>query len=289
MATLLSSSLSKKVQLDLELPEGLPSVEGDIAQLQQVLLNLVTNASDAIGDQFGRIRIVTGVATLDAGDVAGLRAELMTKPGAYVFIQVSDTGGGIAPEIMTQIFEPFFSTKDAGRGLGLAALLGILRAHHAALGIDSTLGEGTTFRLFFPTAGIPTAAKVEAAEIQTALRQGLRVLLVDDEENIRDSTRQLLESMGCQVIQACDGVEALERLGSGEPFSMVILDLMMPKMDGRQTLAVLKKDYPSLPVVLCSGYSEQEIQGGWNGVFLAKPYSRGKLKEALLRALAGRG
>lgn len=287
MATLLSASLSKKIQLDLELPEGLPSVEGDAAQLQQVLLNLVTNASDAIGDQPGRIRIATGMAALDSTDVAGLRAELPSKPGAYVFLEVSDTGCGVAPEFQTRIFEPFFSTKDAGRGLGLSALLGILRAHHGAFGMDSIPGEGTTFRLFFPSAGIPSTAKVETVDAQTTLAQGLRVLLVDDEETIRDSTRHLLESMGCQVITACDGVEALEMLDVEAPFSIVILDLMMPRMDGRQTLAVLKREHPTLPVVLCSGYSEQEILGAWNGVFLAKPYSREKLKAALLRALAG--
>ncbi len=288
MATLLTSSLSKKVQLELDLPEGLPSVEGDAAQLQQVLLNLVTNASDAIGDQLGRIRIVTGIATLDAADVAGLQAELKPRPGAYIFLEVSDTGCGIASEFQTRIFEPFFSTKDAGRGLGLSALLGILRAHHGALGMESTPGEGTTFRLYFPTAGIPSAAKVETLEAQTTLAKGLRVLLVDDEANIRDSTGRLLESMGCQVVPACDGAEAIEMLGSCNPFSIVILDLMMPRMDGRQTLAVLKKNHPNLPVVLCSGYSEQELPAEWNGVFLAKPYSREKLKDALLRALAGR-
>lgn len=288
MATLLSSSLSKKVQLELELPEGLPSIEGDVAQLQQVLLNLVTNASDAIGDHLGRIRITTGMTLLGPEDRAGLRTELMPRLGLHVFLNVSDTGCGIAPEVMTQIFEPFFSTKGAGRGLGLAALLGILRAHHGALGIDSLPGEGTTFRLFFPSVGIPSTAKAEPAELQTTLTQGLRVLLVDDEEHIRNSTRQLLESMGCQVILACDGVEALEILDVEAPFSIVILDLMMPRMDGRQTLAVLKREHPTLPVVLCSGYSEQEILGAWNGVFLAKPYSREKLKAALLRALAGR-
>ncbi|MBL0211353.1 MAG: PAS domain S-box protein [Holophagaceae bacterium] len=288
MATLLSASLSKKVGLELELPGDLPSLEGDAAQLQQVLLNLVTNASDAIGDQPGRIRIATGLARLDSEDAAGLRAELPPRPGDYVFLEVSDTGCGIAPEFQTRIFDPFFSTKDAGRGLGLSALLGILRAHQGALGMDSVPGEGTTFRLYFPSAGRHVTAKAEAVEIQTALPPGLRVLLVDDEENIRTATRHLLESMGCQVAVAGDGVEAIEKLASSEPCSIVILDLMMPRMDGRQTLAVLQKDHPDLPVVLCSGYSEQEILGEWNGVFLAKPYTREKLKAALLRALADR-
>jgi PAS domain S-box-containing protein len=288
MAALLSSSLSKKVQLDLDLAEGLPSIEGDAAQLQQVLLNLVTNASDAIGDQSGRIRITTGTATLGVAELSGHHNELKPEPGTYVFLEVSDTGCGIPPELQTRVFEPFYSTKDAGRGLGLSALLGILRAHHGALRMESTPGEGTTFRLLFPSAGVSAEAKVETVEIKTTLPPDLRVLLVDDEETIREATERILKGMGCQVILACDGFEALEILNSGEPFSVVILDLMMPRMDGRQTLAVLQKDHPNLPVVLCSGYSEQEILGGWNGVFLAKPYSREKLKQALLKALTGK-
>ncbi|MBL0313307.1 MAG: PAS domain S-box protein [Holophagaceae bacterium] len=287
MAALLSSSLSKKVQLDLDLPEGLPSVEGDSAQLQQVLLNLVTNASDAIGDHPGLIRITTGTANLGIGDISGHHTELKPQPGAYVFLEVSDTGCGIAPELQARVFEPFYSTKDAGRGLGLSALLGILRAHHGALRMESAPGEGTTFRLLFPDAGAPPQARVETEAIQTTLPQSLRVLLVDDEESIRDATQEILKGLGCQVILACNGVEALEILKTCGPFSVVILDLMMPKMDGRQTLAVLKKDHPDLPVVLCSGYSEQEILGEWNGVFLAKPYSREKVKAALLKALTG--
>ena len=288
MARLLGSTLSKKVDLVLDLPEGLPSVEGDAAQLQQVLLNLVTNASDAIGDQPGRIRIATGAVALDAAAVASFHAEFKPSPGDFVFLSVSDTGCGIAAEFHQRIFEPFFSTKDTGRGLGLSALLGILRAHHGALEMDSTPGGGTTFRLFFPSSGRAGATVPDAVGPQRTLPTGLRVLLVDDEESIRGATRRLLEGIGCQVVTACDGIEALEQVATEAPFSLVILDRMMPRMDGRQTLAVLRNDQPALPVILCSGFSEQEIAGGWNGVFLAKPYSLDQLKEALQRALAMR-
>ena len=287
MARLLSSSLSKKVELELELPEGLPVIEGDAAQLQQVLLNLVTNASDAIGDQPGRIRIATGTTTLDQG-ATGLLAEFKPSPGDYVFLEVSDTGCGIAPEFQGRIFEPFFSTTDTGRGLGLAALLGILRSHHGALEMDSAAGEGTTFRLYFPSAGNPSATGAEAPERQESLPPGLRLLLVDDEESIRSTTRGLLEGLGCQVATAGDGHEALELVASSSPFDLVLLDLMMPRMDGRQTLAALRKDNPGLAVVLCSGYTEQEIPGGWDGVFLAKPYTLEALQNALRTALAKR-
>jgi CheY-like chemotaxis protein len=288
MARLLASSLSKKVQLELDLATGLPAIEGDAAQLQQVLLNLVTNASDAIGDQPGRIRIATGATTLDAATAANLRAELKTRPGDYVFLEVSDTGCGITPDVQGRIFEPFYSTKDTGRGLGLSALLGILRAHHGALEMDSAQGKGTRFRLYFPSVGRVEAASAEVGEFPKVLPPGLSLLLVDDEETIRIATSRLLERLECRVTTACDGQEALAMLAARGPFDVVLLDLMMPRMDGRQTLAALLRDHPGLPVVLCSGYSEQEIVGGWNGVFLAKPYTAEKLKEALLKTLAKR-
>ena len=288
MARLLSSSLSKKVQLELELPDGLPVIEGDAAQLQQILMNLVTNASDAIGDQPGKIRIATGTTTLDAAAADGLRAEFKPRPGEYVFLEVSDTGCGIAPEFQSRIFEPFFSTKDTGRGLGLAALLGILRSHHGALGMDSASGKGTTFRLYFPSAGGPLATVPKNPDLHPPLPPGLRLLLVDDEESIRSATRKLLEGLGCQVTTAGDGHEALERVSSSGPFDLVLLDLMMPRMDGRQTLAELRKDNPAQAVVLCSGYSEQEIPGGWDCVFLAKPYTLEALQNALRTSLAKR-
>jgi PAS domain S-box-containing protein len=286
MAKLLASSLSKKVQLELDLSEGLPAVEGDAAQLQQVMLNLVLNASDAIGDQPGTIRITTGTELLDAAAVAGLHGELKPPPGTCVFLEVSDSGCGIPSEVQARIFEPFFSTKDTGRGLGLSALLGILRSHHGALRMASVAGEGTTFRLFFPSVGGAAQVRPEGLGQSQDLSPGLRVLVVEDEENIMESTRQILEGLGCEVVPARDGVEALERLAAEGPFSVVLLDLMMPRLDGRQTLAELQKSHPGLPVVLCSGFSHQEIQGDWNGVFLAKPYSRERLKDALCAALA---
>ncbi|MEI6105840.1 MAG: ATP-binding protein [Opitutae bacterium] len=287
MTKLLASSLSKKVQLELDLPEGLPAVVGDASQLQQVLLNLVTNASDAIGEQAGRIRVATGAEVLDAAAASALRGEDPPGPGTFVFLEVSDTGCGIAPEVQGRIFEPFFSTKETGRGLGLSALLGILRAHRGGFRMDSTPGGGTTFRVYFPGSAAPAGPGMRPLGAGAALPPGLRVLLVDDEEHIRDATRRLLEGMGCEVVPARDGLEAVELAAAGS-FSVVLLDLMMPRLDGRQTLGLLREDHPGLPVVLCSGYTAQEIPAGFEGVFLAKPYTLDQLTEALVTALAAR-
>ncbi len=287
MADLFSSSVPKKVELELALASGLPSVEADVAQLQQVLLNLVTNASDAIGDVPGRVRIETGVETLDAATMANLRTEVQLSPGPHVFLEVSDTGTGIPAEVAQRIFEPFFSTKDTGRGLGLSAMLGILRAHRGAFGLHSTPGVGTTFRLFFPVTATPAAVTTEVPAVRAELPPGLRVLLVEDEESIRQITARLLKRLDCEVATAVDGVDALDALATKGPFAVVLLDLTMPRMDGRQALAEISKLYPGLPVVICSGYSEHEIKGGWRGVFLPKPYSLGELRGALRSALAG--
>ncbi len=286
MTALLASSVPKKITIELDLAEHLPAVEGDNAQLQQVLLNLVTNACDAIGDEPGRILIVTGVETIDADTAAALHGEVRLTAGTFVFLEVSDSGCGIPIDMQSRIFEPFFSTKDTGRGLGLAALLGILRAHHGALRMTSVVDEGTTFRLYFPSTGVIAESKAPVLPAIRAFQPGLRILLVEDEAQIRHSAARILTGLGLQVVPAVDGADALEKLRTEERFALVLLDLTMPRMDGRQTLAVIERDYPGLPVVLCSGYSADELKNGWDGVFLPKPYTRDALIIALQRALA---
>jgi PAS domain S-box-containing protein len=287
MSTLLASSVPKKIEVVLDLPDDLPSVEGDVAQLQQVVLNLVTNASDAIGDKPGRIRISTGVETLDLDAVSALHADARPAPGTYVYLEVSDTGSGIPQDVQHRIFEPFFTTKDTGRGLGLAALLGILRSHGGAFRMDSVHGRGTTFRLYFPSTGAQVAVMPEPAVTPSAFPPGLRVLLVEDEENVRDAAARLLVRIGFAVVTAVDGLDALEKLDAGPAYDVVLLDLTMPRMDGRQAMAAIRQRHPGVPVVLCSGYSGEEIQGGWKGVFLPKPYSLASLRKALREALKG--
>lgn len=284
---LLRASIPKKVDLRYELMPELPAIEADIAQLQQVLMNLVTNASEAIGDQEGAITLRTGVRSLGPEDLDQGFPGQELHPGRFVVLEVSDTGCGMDEHTRDHLFEPFFTTKFSGRGLGLSALRGILKGHHAGIQIDSALGEGSTFRVFFParTEGEEVAAPDQATEEFPALAPGT-ILLVDDEAVVLASTRGMLESLGYEVVEARDGLEALERFREHGPgFAAVLLDLTMPRMDGHEALQELRRLSPDLRVILCSGYHEQEalrnIRSGDPVGFLHKPFSLADLRAAL--------
>ncbi|WP_243383743.1 PAS domain S-box protein [Geothrix alkalitolerans] len=287
---LLEVSISKKVRLHLELAADLPAIQADAAQFQQVIMNLVTNASDAIGDREGTIHITTSARDLD---VSTLRNEFRLetpRPGRHVLLEVEDTGCGMMPEVMDRIFDPFFTTKAAGRGLGLSAMLGILRGHGAGLNITSQVGRGSRFRLCFPAADeAPASRSRQASQPEPAPFRGL-VLLVDDEEQILRTTGAALDSLGFQVLVAQDGLEALERFREhGKNLHLVIMDLTMPRLDGREAFRTMRNLDPTIPVVLSSGYSEQDSlqtfpEGGPTG-FLQKPYQLKDLKAVIQRAL----
>ncbi|MCM2250306.1 MAG: PAS domain S-box protein, partial [Geothrix sp.] len=256
---LLVVSISKKVRLQLDLEATLPAIQADVAQLQQVVMNLVTNASDAIGDREGAIHVSTSAWVLDE---RALRAEYRVEapvPGRHVILEVEDTGCGMAPEVLERIFDPFFTTKATGRGLGLSAMLGILRGHGAGLNIASCVGRGSRFRLCFPavTAPVPPKTLEDPAPGQGPAH-GL-VLLVDDEERILQTTGLALEALGFQVVAAQDGLEALERFQEHrQELRLVLMDLTMPRMDGREALHAMRELDPSVPVVLSSGFSEKD-------------------------------
>jgi signal transduction histidine kinase len=287
---LLVVSISKKVRLQLDLEATLPAIQADVAQLQQVVMNLVTNASDAIGDREGAIHVSTSAVVLDE---RALRAEYRVEapvPGRHVILEVEDTGCGMAPEVLERIFDPFFTTKATGRGLGLSAMLGILRGHGAGLNIASDVGRGSRFRLCFPavTALVPLKALEDPAPGQGPAH-GL-VLLVDDEERILQTTGLALEALGFQVIAAQDGLEALERFQEHrQELRLVLMDLTMPRMDGREALHAMRELDPSVPVVLSSGFSEkdslQAFPDGGPAAFLQKPYQLKDLRAAIQRAL----
>ena len=189
-------------------------MEADAAQIQQVIMNLVTNAADAIGDAEGTIRLATGSLEVDRAYLDQVFHGQDLAPGAYVTLEVSDTGCGMTPEIQARIFEPFFTTKLSGRGLGLSATMGILQGHHAGLQIYSEPGLGTTFKLLFPASAV--AGEAAPAPAAVAAPSGrVRVLLVDDEEMIREAAAAALESLGLTVITAGNGVEALESSPAG--------------------------------------------------------------------------
>ena len=289
MTHLVKVSITKKIQLRFSLEEDLPSVEADGAQIQQVILNLVTNASDAIGDQEGLIRIATYGQELDESYLASTLPGQGLRPGLHTVLEVGDTGVGMKPDVQARIFDPFFTTKPAGHGLGLSAMLGILKGHGGGLTVYSEPGQGTTFKLFFPASSERVAVTMPAPKPTEAAFTGL-ALLVDDESSIREATGQALELLGFEVETAFDGQDALERFSlRPQAYRIVLMDLTMPRMDGRECFRALRRIRPDLKVILCSGFTEQESIGEFLGKdlagFLQKPYTLKMLRKTFADVL----
>ena len=287
---LLEVSISKRVVLVYRLAPNLPPIEADGAQIQQVIMNLVTNASEAIGERDGTITLTTGSTFLDAPQEQVESHGWVMQPGLYVTLEVTDTGCGMSEETRARLFDPFFTTKFSGRGLGLSAMLGILRSHSAGVRIHSTEGEGTSFKLYFPASQAgPAAVPAGPARVAGELPTG-SVLVVDDEPDILEATAELLTAIGFKVVTARDGLEALELYRANpKAFCLVLMDLTMPRMDGREALKALRALDPDLKIVLCSGFDQADVarDGICTGMtaFLQKPYSIQTLKEAMLGAL----
>ncbi len=276
MLHLLEVSLPKTVVLKLDLRRGLPAISADAAQIQQVIMNLVINAAEAIGEASGLITLATGAQHLDAAMIQALLVGQDVAPGSYVFLEVSDTGCGMDPETIGRIFEPFFTTKFTGRGLGLSAIMGIVRGHKGALKVYSEVGRGTTFKVLFPAQGLlqepATPASGEVAWRGTGL-----VLVVDDDETVRSVARQTLELKGFDVLEAEDGLVALTLLQQrGAEVALVLLDMTMPHLGGEATFREMRQIQPEIRVILSSGYNEQEAMSRFMGKglkgFLQKPY-----------------
>ena len=293
MHHLLDASTSKKAVLRLDLAEEIPAVRGDATQIRQVVMNLVINASEAIGERSGMITVSTGVRDCDAEFLEATLLKENVRPGRYVFLAVSDTGCGMTAETRRRVFEPFFTTKFTGRGLGMSAVLGIVRGHQGTLQLISEQGDGAEFTILFPA--LEESAPVSeqtAADGENGGRLAGCVLLVDDEETIRSLGRQMLERIGFEVITARDGADALmiyENLS--DRIDLVLLDLTMPNMDGEEAMDALLRMNPDLRIVLSSGYSEHEISSRFSGRglagFLQKPYTLSRLRERLGQVLAG--
>ncbi|RLB48297.1 MAG: hypothetical protein DRH23_08945 [Deltaproteobacteria bacterium] len=289
LKNLLEVSISNYVLLDMVLSVDLPLVRGDLSQISQVVMNLITNASEAIGEHPGSITIATGTAMLTADECAERKTNWDVSEGVYVFIDVSDTGSGMPASVREQIFEPFFTTKFTGRGLGLAAVAGIVRSHHGAIEVQSELGVGTTFRVLFPAA---PGAHLDAPKHETlepAMERSGKgtVLVVDDEREVREVLSEMLEIFGFEVTAANDGIEALDIFrASPDAYSAVILDLAMPRMGGAETLQAIRAIRPDIPVILCSGYDEDHaLKGDSRSAFLQKPFKLSTLINKLEEVL----
>jgi two-component system, cell cycle sensor histidine kinase and response regulator CckA len=281
--TLVRSSLGGRHALTSALPKGLGRVLVDASQLSQVVVNLVMNASEAIGDRAGQITVNTRRVRLDRAALDQTYLAPALPEGDYVELSVRDDGGGIAGEVKDRLFEPFVSTRGPGRGLGLSAVLGVVRGHQAAVEVSSEPGRGTTVRLFFQV--LPASSlEVERPERLPSSGPGRLVLVVDDEPLMRSTLRRMLTRQGFLVEEARDGIEALELMKGLAP-DLVLLDVSMPRLDGASTFFELRKRGAKMPVVLMSGYSEQDaLQGVLRddlAGFLQKPFA----PDALARAL----
>ncbi len=291
-AELIHVSMSKKVRLELDLAPELPLVDADASQLRQVIMNLVINASEALGDTHGTIRIATRVARPENLRAAAVHS-FDPQPGACVCLEVSDTGHGMSPATLARIFDPFFTTKFTGRGLGLAAVLGIVRAHHGTLTVDSTPGSGSSFRLYLPAATrqhgpVPVTT---AARPATARNAAGHLLIADDEPIVLETADALLRHCGYRTTLARDGHEAVARFRENQAgFHAVLLDLTMPGLDGAEAMRVMRSFNPTVPVVIMSGFSEQEVlvrlRGFGRVAFLRKPFSREMLLAQIAEASA---
>jgi PAS domain S-box-containing protein len=293
MIDLLKSTVSKRALLTLHLEENLAPLEGDPSQLGQVIMNLVLNASEALGDKDGVITVSTGTQECSAEYLHQSYADLDLPPGVYLTLDVCDTGCGMDAETQERLFEPFFTTKFTGRGLGLAAVLGIVRGHRGALRVSSEPGKGTTFKILLPVSAAKAVAPLPGTGAPAADWQGVgTVLLVDDEETIRALGERMLSRLGFRVLTAADGPEALSIYARHrDEISLVLLDLTMPHMDGEETFRELSRLDPEVRVVISSGYTEQDISSRFAGKgmagFVQKPYSLAQLKEQLRMATTG--
>lgn len=291
MTGLLAASMSRKITVEHELPAGLPAISGDATQIRQVVMNLVINAAEAIADDPGAIRVEAGAVSITADDLRAMFPGGPTAaPGDYVFFEVSDNGSGMDTHTLSRVFEPFFSTKFTGRGLGLASVLGIVRAHKGALSVRSAVGHGTSFRILLPVAPQPRVAQQAEEALPTEAVAKKRVLVVDDEESVRAVAGMMLMRMGMDVVTAESGEAALELLAA-EPgeVSLVLMDVTMPGLRGDAVACAMRDSGATMPIVLMSGYTTDDAQmqasRAENTVFLQKPFTLQELTGTVRRAL----
>ena len=292
-ADLLQTGISKKAVLELDLEEDLPPVEGDASQLRQVAMNLITNASEALQDGSGTILVRTGRRIVEREDLASFTLGSSLASGPCVSLLVSDDGTGMDAQTRARIFDPFFSTKFTGRGLGLAGVLGIVRGHKGAVQVQSTPGAGSSFEVLLPVS--PGSVKLAEPTRRSPRRppDALRVLVADDDELVLTVASLMLEAEGCEVVGARDGQDAVDLLRDQESrIDLVLLDMTMPRLSGEEAFRELRRIRPDVPVILSSGYTEQEIRGRLAGEgvagFVQKPYRAADLMDEIRKVLLQR-
>jgi signal transduction histidine kinase/CheY-like chemotaxis protein len=294
MASMLEVSVSGRATLVRALAPGLPTLRGDLTQIRQIVMNLVLNASEAIETPHGTVHIATGSGIYDAATFSRSAAGGEPKSGPYVFVEVRDDGVGMDASTLTHLFDPFFTTKFLGRGLGMATVLGIVRGHDGAIEVDSTRGQGTRIRIYLPAAPSEVTPGPKARPATEFTGGHGVILLVDDEKNVRITTKMLLEGLGFEVLTAGDGPEAIQIFeAQSSRIGVVLLDLTMPRMDGVETLGHLRRLAPHVPIVLTSGHATTRPGGdssvpratGEPDAILEKPYSVERLLAALEKVM----
>lgn len=292
ISALVQSSIPKNVHLRLELPNHLPCIEADAGQIQQVVMNLIINGAEAIPEGAnGSVIVTTCTQAVDEEYAQNFDPTYSLTVGVYVSLDVHDSGVGIDDEIKRKIFDPFFTTKVHGRGLGLSAVLGIVRGHKGALRVYSQPGQGTTFKVLFP-ATPATAEPVASSQSTARTRRGGTILVIDDEELVGKTIKTGLERHGYSVILAEDGAAGVQQFRPvADQIALVILDLTMPKLSGEETLRQLRAIRPAVPVILSSGYNQIEATKKFVGKrlasFLQKPFTIGHLMAVVEAALNG--
>jgi PAS domain S-box-containing protein len=292
ISNLLEVSIPKHVSLQYQLAANLPPIEGDATQIRQVVMNLVMNAAEAIEGRSGIVGIATGVRQVEGTYFADAYLAPDLPAGSYVYLEVSDNGVGMDPATREQIFDPFFTTKFTGRGLGLAAVLGIARGHRGAIKVQSEPQRGSTFTFMLPAgAAVPKLSNTRAAPLTPLPAQG-KILVVDDEAEVRAVVARMLKQLGLASFVADDGPAGLEMLRSHKDgIAAVLLDMTMPAMSGEEVFREMRQIKPGLRIILMSGYNEQEASGYLAGRpywgFLHKPFSSSDLRDVLYDALQG--
>jgi two-component system cell cycle sensor histidine kinase/response regulator CckA len=287
MAHLLDAGISKNATLELRLGDAVGTVRGDPGQLAQVVMNLITNAAESLGDEPGTVVVSTSAAS--AHDLAESGAVGLDSSESYVMVEVADSGTGMDDETKEKMFEPFFTTKFTGRGLGLAGVSGIVRSHRGHIHVTSTLGRGSTFRVFLPNS-LTAAHRPDAPSVARRTRESYtgHALVVDDERIVREVVSAALRQTGLDVVSVAGGAEAIEHLGAAtRPFRLAVIDMTMPGLDGLETTRSLREIQADLPVILSSGYSVDPVDRlGFEDVsFLQKPYDLAKLLDLVGEAV----
>ena len=289
---LIQTTIPTNVVLETDLLSPGPTITANLNQIQMILTNLISNSWEAVGDNLGNIRLT--VKTVSSADISSLHrfpVNWQLEDTSYACLETWDTGCGITTKDIEEVFDPFFSTKFTGRGLGLPVVLGLVQAHGGAVTVESTPGKGSVFRVFLPISTVEVCFQPDEAVNTPQIQMLGTVLLVDDDEIVLDISRMMLTMLGFDVLCARSGREAVEIFQQHKDIiRFVLTDFAMPHLNGIETLAALRQIDPGLPAILASGYSEDQVMDKTHPerpqAFLAKPYALQALKDAVYRTLA---